>query len=204
MNKNKMSTDIFAINGEIHNKSDSTGTLNEPVLVTIKRDLLFVCNKISFFISFSKKDFDPVNNMQILYNWDLWGPCLFLLILSSCLYIKAPIESKDNTFSAIYFFSFYGSISIALNALILGTKCSFFAILSLVGYCLFPFTMVSFISLFVPHLFIKSIFTLISFIHIYRIVFNSIGSVAPEEKKFVILYPISLFFIAIAFLVLVH
>lgn len=196
--------ELFVISGEIYKEENSDGTLNEPILTTIKRDAFLVYSKLRYFVTFGKNDFDRTYNLKMLYNWDLWGPCILLLVLSSCLYIKAPIESKDNIFSVLYFFSTYGAIAVSLNALILGIKCSFFAILSLIGYCLFPFTIISFISLIIPYFYMKLIFTLISIFHICRILQLSISEVTPKEKKTLILYPISLFFFSVAFLVLIN
>lgn len=194
----------FVISGEIYNEGNSGGTLNEPILITIKRDIFLVYSKLHYFITVGKNDFDRTYNLKMLYNWDLWGPCILLLVLSSCLYIKAPIESKDKIFSVMYFFSIYGAIAVALNALILGIKCSFFAILSLIGYCLFPFTVISFVSLIIPYFFVRLVFTLISIFHICRILQLSINEVTPKEKKVLILYPISLYFFSVAFLVLIN
>ncbi|KAJ1610440.1 YIP1 protein like transporter GTPase interacting factor [Cryptosporidium canis] len=196
--------ELFVLNGEMYNEENSLGTLEEPVLTTIKRDVFLVYSKLHYFVTVGKNDYDRTQNLKMLYNWDLWGPCIILLLLSSCLYIKAPIESKDSIFSVMYFFSIYGAIAVALNALILGIKCSFFAILSLVGYCLFPFAVISFISLIIPYFFVKLAFTLISIFHIYRVLQTSINEVAPDEKKVLILYPISLFFFSVAFLILIN
>ncbi|KAH7647476.1 hypothetical protein FG379_000692 [Cryptosporidium bovis] len=193
----------FSLNGNISERDGSEGALNEPILTTIKRDLLLIYRKVNYLILYNGESSNTINDLQMLHNWELWGPCLFILVLSSCLYLKAPSESKDNVFSTIYFVSIYGSILIAMNSLILGAKSSFFAIISLIGYCIFPLTIVSLTSLFFPY-FVLLIFTIISNGYIFKIIVNMIGNITPEEKKLIVLYPISLFFIAITFLILVH
>lgn len=195
--------DLFVVSGDIYNEENS-GTLSEPILKTVKRDIFLIYSKLHYFITAGKSEFDRTYNLKMLYNWDLWGPCVLLLILSSCLYIKAPVESKDKIFSVLNFFSIYGAIAISLNAQILGINCSFFALLSMVGYCIFPFAVISLISLIIPYFFVKLIFTVISIIHIYRIILLSINDVVLKEKKTLILYPISLFFFSVAFLVLIN
>ncbi|KAK6588778.1 hypothetical protein RS030_2224 [Cryptosporidium xiaoi] len=193
----------FSLNGNISERDGSGGALNEPISTTIKRDLLLIYKKVNYLILYNGESSNTINDLQMLHNWELWGPCLFILVLSSCLYLKAPSESKDNVFSTIYFVSIYGSILIAMNSLILGAKSSFFAIISLIGYCIFPLTIVSLTSLFFPY-FVLLIFTIISNGYIFKIIVNMIGNITPEEKKLIVLYPISLFFIAITFLILVH
>ncbi|KAF7457284.1 Yip1 domain-containing protein [Cryptosporidium felis] len=202
MKEANIESNIFSVGRETLSEGGSNGTLNEPVITTVKRDALLVYNKLYYFIS--GKNETETNNMKVLLNWDLWGPCILLLVMSSCLYVKAPIGSKDSIFYAIYFFSVYGVVTIALNALILGVKCSFFAILSLIGYCLFPFTVVSFISLFIPNFFVRLIFTIMSIVQVYRVISISVTSISPEEKKILILYPMFLFFFVVAFLVMIH
>ncbi|KAH8583935.1 YIP1 like transporter GTpase interacting factor having 5 transmembrane domain [Cryptosporidium sp. chipmunk genotype I] len=196
--------DLFAVSGDMYNEENSGGTLNEPIMKTVKRDVFLIYNKLHYFITAGKNEFDRAYNLKMLYNWDLWGPCIILLVLSSSLYIKAPVESKDKIFSVLHFFSIYGAIAVALNAQILGINCSFFAIISMVGYCIFPFTVISLISLIIPYFFVKLIFTIISITHIYRIIQISINEIAPEEKRILILYPISLFLFSVAFLVLIN
>ncbi|CUV06144.1 unnamed protein product [Cryptosporidium hominis] len=196
--------DIFVVSGDIYNGEESGGTLNEPIMKTVKRDVFLIYNKLHYFITAGKNEFDREYNLKMLYNWDLWGPCIILLVLSSCLYIKAPVENKDKIFSVLHFFSIYGTVAIALNARILGINCSFFAILSIVGYCIFPFTVISLISLIIPYFFVKLIFTILSITHIYKVMQLSMNEIAPEEKKVLILYPISLFFFSVAFLVLIN
>ncbi|KAH8740024.1 hypothetical protein FG386_000851 [Cryptosporidium ryanae] len=193
----------FSLSGNISERNKSERALNESVLTTIKRDLLLIYRKVNYLILYDGRNSDTINDLQMIHNWELWGPCLFLLVLSLCLYLKSPSESKDNTFSTIYFISVYGSVLIAVNTLILGAKSSFFAVISLIGYCVFPLTMVSFASLFFPY-FALLIFAIISNGYVFRIIVNLIGNIAPEEKRLVVLFPISLFFIAITFIILVH
>lgn len=197
-------THNFSLDGNIFKKNESEGTLDEPISTTIKRDLLLIYKKIYYLVSNNEKGSDRINDLQMLHNWELWGPSLFLLTLSMCLYLKAPSESKDNIFSTIYFISVYGGISATVNTLILSTKPSFFAIISLIGYCIFPLAVTSLISLFFPYFFIMLVFVTISNVYIFRIIANLVGNITPEEKRFVVFYPISLFFIAITFLILIH
>ncbi|OII78177.1 YIP1 domain-containing protein [Cryptosporidium andersoni] len=196
--------DILFISGEICEENISDGTLDESVLTTIIRDTNHVYNKMIFYLlTYKRSDKGNSNNMQMLYNWDLWGPCLFLLVLSCCVYIKAPYTSKSNIFSTVYFVSFHGSIVVTLNSILLGSKCSFFAILSLLGYCLLPFSIISVISLVIPFTLTTIILTIIALLHTYNTISNLMRNIIPEDRQFLVLYPISLLYITIGYLVIV-
>ena len=60
--------------------SKAEGTLNEPIIVTLKRDFLNIWYKILFvlnpFLAIKTKNYHIVQ-------WDLWGPLVFNIILST-------------------------------------------------------------------------------------------------------------------------
>ena len=59
----------------------SKSTLDEPIMVTLKRDLYTIVNKIKY-VAVPKM---TERKLEELYNWDLWGPLLFCFLYSIAL-----------------------------------------------------------------------------------------------------------------------
>ena len=72
---------------KIENPNRVSGTLDEPVSVTLKRDLDKIWVKIKYVVNPTGEQEDTVRELR---NWDLWGPLLLCLQLSIMLSLSAP------------------------------------------------------------------------------------------------------------------
>lgn len=85
----------------------------------------------------------------LFYNYhpigDLWGPLLVCLMLSTLLSLSAPSNSSSLVFASVFVVVWAGSAVVTLNAQLLGGSISFFQSVCILGYCVFPLTISSFV-----------------------------------------------------------
>ena len=164
-------------------------TLNESILTSLLRDLLKIILKIKFVLNpFSKND---ILNKEIL-DWDLWGPLIFTILLS---FFQTSIH-KQNQFMLIFFIFWIGAFVIYLNGRMIGCKLSYYCFSCLLGYSLVPFIIFSIPMVFFKvHLFFKLIFSLISVFWSSYVSFGFIKGKVDNNKIFLMMYPIGMFFI---------
>lgn len=117
------------------------GTLDEPVSHTIMRDVTMVGNKMMCVLNPRKA------NIQTLKNWDLWGPLILCLMLATLLSWFAPYDQKSLVFASVFVIVWLGAAVVTVNALLLGGNISFFQSVCVLGYCIFPLNIASFICL---------------------------------------------------------
>eukprot|EP00834_Sanchytrium_tribonematis_P006360 NODE_461_length_7178_cov_0.667185.p5 type:complete len:218 gc:universal NODE_461_length_7178_cov_0.667185:5155-4502(-) len=126
-------------------------TLDEPVSVTIKRDLENVWRKM-------KKVIVPVaNDEDLLKNWDLWGPLLLCLTLAIVLSAENTGDQMPLVFSTTFAVVWLGSIVVTLNAKLLGGKISILQSVCVLGYCLFPLLIAAVVCFIIKIIFIRMI-----------------------------------------------
>mmetsp|Transcript_51291 Transcript_51291/g.133946 ORF Transcript_51291/g.133946 Transcript_51291/m.133946 type:complete len:209 (-) Transcript_51291:77-703(-) len=126
-------------------------TLDEPVIVTLKREFNAIANKMY------KVMLPGSDSKSELRNWDLWGPlfiCLFLAILLSTGASSAPVtkgkgaeDQSAGVFASVFVIVWCGAAVVTLNAVLLGGTVSFFQSICVLGYCLFPMTLAAIISM---------------------------------------------------------
>lgn len=126
--------DDIAGNISVPQDEDALGTLDEPVSVTLKRDVKAILHKCKHVII-------PGKSKALLHDWDLWGPLLLCIILGMLL----PGGSNDdhNNTSGVHFIQVFvivwgGSCLVTVNAQLLRAKLSFFQSVCTLGYCLLP------------------------------------------------------------------
>ena len=179
---------------------ENKNTLNEPITDTILRDLNSIYFKLKFVIN-------PFINQNIkskhIKQWDLWGPLLFTILLSSTLAFRST--QKSNTFSLVFIVFWFGSFLIYLNANLLEIKISIFQIFCLLGYCLFPLNLSALI---------LSIFKTFEIIRIFVVLFGCFWACfsmrgflinsANENNRTLVLYPAILFYLFISVTILMN
>ncbi|KAI8334374.1 Yip1 domain-containing protein [Chlamydoabsidia padenii] len=174
-------------------------TLDEPISATILRDLTLVQQKVRQVL-YPKKDCD-----NLLRNWDLWGPLLLCLTLAMTLSVMGPEDQSVSIFTGVFTLVWLGAAIVTVNAKLLGGTVSFFQTVCVIGYCLFPLVITSVLALFVPKTFVRPPLTLVSFLWS---VYASIGFFSDDyiklgKRRALALYPLCLFYIVIAWLVLI-
>lgn len=114
-------------------------TLDEPVLDTLLRDLKGIWTKTKKVL----RPNDSEEALKELRDWDLWGPLLFCLILSTTLSFTTNSKEPSDVFTMVFSLFWLGSGVVTINAKLLQGKVSFFQTLCILGYCLFPLVLAS-------------------------------------------------------------
>ncbi|KAH6575453.1 hypothetical protein BASA61_007232 [Batrachochytrium salamandrivorans] len=191
------------LSGSIGSSAGSDGaraignTLDEPVSVTIMRDLNNIGAKVrQVLLPASQGD------RNILRDWDWWGPLLLCLVLSVRLSLTARSEQGPAVFSATFFIIWFGSAVVTVNSKLLGGKISFFQSVCVLGYCVFPLVAVSIFTWILPF-FLKFILVIAAFGWSTFASLNFMGNVNLENKRTLAVYPIFLFYLTIAWLILI-
>jgi len=117
-------------------KSQESSTLDEPIKVTILRDLKAVGRKLMHVIY-------PRRGQELLRDWDLWGPfCIFIIL---ALVLQLSHGSKEDAgapeFAQVFTIFWLGVITVSVNSKLLGGTLSFFQSVCVLGYCIFPLVM---------------------------------------------------------------
>lgn len=191
-------------NDNINEKYD---TLDESIQDTLKRDLTRIGHKLLHVVN-------PIynsNDKNELKDWDLWGPLLFGILLCAVISFRDSIRNNNaeqtisSTFSILFCFMFFGSVILSLNSIFLDVSIKIIQFACLLGYCLFPFLVGSFINL----IFIKAKLIVLDIIVVFlAIVWASwsgirfIIGITPTDKKVVVIFPIILYFISLGLLIL--
>jgi len=174
-------------------------TLDEPVLVTIKRDARLIGAKFIQVLM-------PPKNQNCLQDWDLWGPLFVCVILS--LLLQDTYNNKGPAFTEAFSLVFFGSCVVTANIKLLGGKISFFQLLCVIGYCLLPSVFAS-LACHLLHfenakrlsMFLRLVCSTIGFVWSTYASTAFLSSSQPERRKVLIIYPIMLFYFVVSWLV---
>ncbi|KAG1142468.1 hypothetical protein G6F38_007719 [Rhizopus arrhizus] len=88
-------------------------TLDEPVSVTILRDLKQIGRKLQQVLN-------PRGDRGVLKEWDLWGPLILCLALAITLSTSVPSSQSVPIFTGIFVIVWLGAAVVTLNAKLLG------------------------------------------------------------------------------------
>ncbi|KAI8365254.1 Yip1 domain-containing protein [Radiomyces spectabilis] len=173
-------------------------TLEEPVSVTILRDLSKVANKL-------KQVLHPKGDRKVLKDWDLWGPLLLCLSLAIILCAKAPKDQAVSIFTGVFVIVWLGAAVVTLNAKLLGGAVSFFQSVCVLGYCLFPLVVAAVITLFVGLIWVRLPMAIVTF---GWSTYASVGFLSDSQahlsnRRWLAVYPLCLFYLVISWLVLI-
>merc|ERR1711892_1165457 len=94
----------------------------------------------------------------------------------------APYDQKSLVFASVFVIVWLGAAVVTVNALLLGGNISFFQSVCVLGYCIFPLNIASFICLLGGPLLW--------------------GVLVPPNRKALAVYPLFLFYTAIGWLIL--
>merc|ERR1740138_796709 len=138
-----------------------------------------------------------------LQDWDLWGPLILCLALGLMLSGQAADNDQASyAFADVFCIVWAGSAVVTLNAVLLRGKVSFFQSVCVLGYCMCPLVMAAFISMMMKH-------TLFKVVAVGGGIFWStgasvgfIGELVPEDRTALAVYPVWLFYIALAWMIL--
>eukprot|EP00933_Yihiella_yeosuensis_P054559 TRINITY_DN53028_c0_g1_i1.p1 TRINITY_DN53028_c0_g1~~TRINITY_DN53028_c0_g1_i1.p1 ORF type:complete len:227 (+),score=41.80 TRINITY_DN53028_c0_g1_i1:56-736(+) len=174
-------------------------TLDEPVYDTIMRDVRSVATKLTYVV----KPMSSEDRGKRLKDWDLWGPlvlCLALGVIISCQ--ASTSEQASYAFADIFVMVWVGSGVVTLNALLLQGQVSFFQTVCVLGYCLFPLVIAAFLSMIIRVDWIKTMLVGCGLAWSARASVGFVSELVPEDKKLLGLYPVWLFYAAIAWMIM--
>ncbi|KAM7195631.1 protein YIP4 [Naviculisporaceae sp. PSN 640] len=81
-----------------------------------------------------------------LRDWDLWGPLIFCLVLSTLLSFNGREEQRDIVFSGVFAMIWVGEAVVTLQIKLLGGNISFAQSVCIIGYTLFPLVIAAVLS----------------------------------------------------------
>jgi len=147
--------------------------------------------------------------IQSLKDWDLWGPLIVCLFLAVTLSAKAPKDQASLVFAAVFFAVWVGGTVVTMNAQLLGGSISFFQSMCVLGYCIFPLALAAFVIgllKIVPYvknwIWLDMIFVFVGFLWAIRASSIFIGMYVKEERRFLALYPVFLFYTFLGWMIL--
>lgn len=182
--------------------SDPLGecTLNEPVYDTVMRDLRSIGLKLKYVMMPQARE----DKAQGLKQWDLWGPLFLCLALGIMLSLQAESSNQAGmAFALVFIIVWVGSAVVTLNAVLLRGKISFFQSVCVLGYCICPLVLAAFLSMMMPVMGLKVIFVCVGFTWATGASVGFMAELVPEDRKALGVYPVWLFYVAIAWMILI-
>lgn len=177
----------------------SLTSLDEPVSITLLRDLRAIGFKLKYVL-LPKSTSDDAE-LRELRNWDLWGPLLLCLLLSVVLSASAPSGQASLVFAAVFVVVWGGAAVVTLNSLLLGAKVGFFQSVCVLGYCMFPLVLAAVPCYFVSYAPIKFILVAVGFGWATKASAVFSAALVDESKKALSVYPVVLFYVALAWMI---
>ncbi|KAK4100808.1 Yip1-domain-containing protein, partial [Parathielavia hyrcaniae] len=81
-----------------------------------------------------------------LRDWDLWGPLIFCLLLSTLLCLRSREDQRDMVFSGVFAMVWVGMAVVTVQIKLLGGNISFASSICVIGYTLFPLVIAALLS----------------------------------------------------------
>merc|ERR1712113_189673 len=139
-----------------------------------------------------------------LKDWDLWGPLVLCLALGIMLSVQAEnSEQAGLAFALVFIIVWFGSGSVTLNVLLLRGQISFFQSVCVLGYCIFPLVIAAFCSLLLKVIWAKVIFVAVGLLWATGASVGFMSDLVAEDRKALGVYPVWLFYVAIAWMILI-
>ena len=182
-------------------------TLDEPVSVTIMRDVKAIGQKLGHV-------FFPKNSDILLKDWDLWGPLSLCVILSILLQGNSEKNKNAPEFAGVFALITMGAIVVTINTKLLSGKISIFQSICVLGYCLLPLVLVSMLGEMILVILSRSAFSFALRLLLVSgacgwSVYASTGFLADDtinlpNRKALAIFPIFLFYFVISWLIILH
>ncbi len=185
----------------------TANTLDEDVYTTVMRDLRQVSSKLQVVLLPLGHD-NESSVIEKLREWDLWGPLLVCLLLSSILGLSAPGDSASVVFAAVFVIVWAGAAAVTINAQLLGGSISFFQSVCILGYCVFPLTLSALVCTIFSWMFSSILLKLLvvgaGFVWSTRASVVFMQQVIHEERRTLAVFPVFLFYTFIGWMIMVN
>lgn len=174
-------------------------TLDEPVSETIMRDVRSIYEKLKYVMMPIAK----AEKARKLKDWDLWGPLVLCLLLGLTIASQAPDNDQASyAFADVFCIVWAGSGVVTLNALLLRGKVSFFQSVCVLGYCMCPLVLAAVVSTLFGNMFLKVLSVGVGTFWATGASVGFIAELVPEDRKALGVFPVWLFYIALAWMIL--
>jgi protein YIPF6 len=188
-------------------KMGTATTLDEDVYTTVMRDMKQVAEKLKVvLLPLGHNNESSV--IEKLREWDLWGPLLVCLLLSSTLGLTAPSEVASAVFAAVFVIVWAGAAAVTINAQLLGGTISFFQSVCILGYCVFPLTLSAIVCTVFSWMFSSILIKLLvvgaGFVWSTRASVVFMQKVIHEERRTLAVFPVFLFYTFIGWMIFVN
>jgi len=186
------------------NVDDDFDTLNEHVCYTLFRDFKSIAQKTMYVLIPWRCSEKGKNRLK---DWDLWGPLLLCLLLATCLaYTAGGNTAQGQTaliFAIVFIVIWVGSAVVTVNAVFLGSEqLGFFQSVCVLGYCIAPITIASFVNAFPIPTWVRYLVGGIAFFWAMQAAIGFLLPVIPRGKRVLALYPVLLFYLGLSWLVM--
>jgi len=179
-------------------------TLDESVWTSIWKDLKRVVLRTAQVLwVFSKVSKDD----SVYQETDLFGPIIYGLLLSIFSYFVANKGSKDAVFLIVFIVVFLGTALVGLNLKLVGGAVSILGVVSLMGYSTAPLVLSSLVIWIVKDLahagtaavvITLIVCTALALAWSIYAVCTFFKSTSPPGRKFLVLYPMGLYYACLA------
>jgi len=115
----------------------------------------------------------------------------------------AHLVPRHGAFALVFIIFWLGSGVVTLNAVLLRGQISFFQSVCVLGYCIFPLVIAAFLSLLLGVIWLKVIFVSIGFTWSTGASVGFMSELVPEDRKALGVYPVWLFYVSIAWMILI-
>lgn len=174
-------------------------TLQEPVTDTIMRDVRSIGQKLMYVLM----PIQAVDRGRKLKDWDLWGPLLLCLGLGLILAMQTDSQEQASyAFADVFVTIWVGSAVVTFNAQLLHGRVSFFQTVCVLGYCIFPLVIAAFLAMVLRMRSLKAIFVALGLAWAAKASAGFVSELVPAERRLLGLYPVMLFYVAIAWMIL--
>lgn len=187
-------------------RPDVVSTLDEPVTVTIMRDLKAIGYKFGHV-------FFPKTSTLLLRDWDLWGPLSLCVLLAILLQGNSSEDANAPEFASLFALFAVGAVMVTVNTKLLSGTISILQSICVLGYCLLPLVIAALFHEFSLYIFSSKSVTAFLFhfcLSVFAMgwsVFASTAFLAADtinlnDRKALAVYPIFLFYFVIGWLVI--
>ena len=105
-------------------------------------------------------------------------------------------------FALVFIVVWVGSTIVTLNAMLLKGQISFYQSVCVLGYWIFPLVIAALLSLIVKNTWLKVIFVTVGFVLGTGASVGFMSELVPGDRKALGVYPVWLFYVAIAWMIL--
>merc|ERR1712060_945039 len=141
------------------------------------------------------------NQAVLLREWDLWGPLLFTLTLSSLLATGAP--HPPSVFATVLGMLTVGALALTLNVALLGGPVAALRSFAVLGYAMVPLVVASLVCL-IPVPTVRFVVLLFGLAWSSSSAAALLGASVPRRRRVLAIYPVVLLYLSVAWLALVR